>query len=237
MSSRRLLVVFALLEALLIFACVSCEAPKIEANLTSAATDALAANDVFLRDGLVVDGRDAWLTGQVATSEAKAQAERALAAIPGVRVVHNLLTVGQAAPVPAPATPVPAPAAPAAPAGAAEIQRSIDELIAGRVVEFELGSDRLTQRGRTLVDEVAALLKRFPDARIEVAGHTDSQGTSRNNLDLSRRRAEAVRARLSAQGVDASRLTAAGYGEDQPIADNGTPEGRLQNRRVEFTVQ
>lgn len=227
MSSRVLLVTFVLLEAVLIFACVSCEAPKIQASLTAAANDALAKNDISLVDGLVVDGRDAWLTGQAPSSAAKEQAERALADVPGIRVVHNLLTVGGAATPLQQASPT---------ANSAEIQQSIDELVAGRIVEFQSGSDRLTRRGQALVDEIAALLARYPSARIEIAGHTDSQGASRDNTALSRSRADAVRARLVNQGAEESRLTAAGYGEDRPIADNSTAEGRLQNRRVEFTV-
>lgn len=202
-----------------------------------------------------MDGRDAWLFGRVADAGAKARAEQAVAGVSGVRVVHNLLSVGGAVSRPAPAAPppaapaAPAPATPAAPAPApvsppiagpaasGDIQRSLDDLIAGRVIEFEPGRDRLTKSGAALVDEVAALLARFPSARVAIAGHTDSQGTSRNNLTISQRRAEAVRRRLVSGGVAESRLMAEGYGEDRPIADNRTAEGRLRNRRVEFTVQ
>lgn len=227
MSSRVLLLAFALLEAILIFACVNWKAPKIENELTTAATEALAANDIVLGDGLVVDGRDAWLTGRAPTPAAKKQAERTIASVRGIRVVHNLLTVHGDGGAVQPASPSMDPAG---------LQQSIDELIAGRIVEFETGSNRLTERGQALVDEIAALLGRFPGVRVEIAGHTDSQGTSRNNFELSQRRAEAVKARLVTQGVEESRLTAVGYGEDRPIADNDTAAGRLQNRRVELTV-
>ncbi|MCB1019120.1 MAG: OmpA family protein [Bryobacterales bacterium] len=226
---------------LLIFQCISSKAPSIESDLSTKTVAALAAQNVNLGSDFVMDGRDAWLTGTVATPELKAAAGRAAAGVSGVRVVHNLLHVdanatAPAAPVPAEATPT-SPAPSPAPAAKQELQRSINDLIAGRVVEFESGSDRLTQRGGALVDELGSLLSRFPDARIEIAGHTDSQGTSRNNLTLSKRRAEAVRKRLVAGGVAENRLRAEGYGEDRPIADNKTSQGRLRNRRVELTVQ
>ncbi|MCB9383823.1 MAG: OmpA family protein [Bryobacterales bacterium] len=190
-----------------------------------------------------MDGRDAWLTGTVATPELKAAQQGARP--PAFRVCAWCTTccmltpsaTAPAAPVPAEATPT-SPAPSPAPAAKQELQRSINDLIAGRVVEFESGSDRLTQRGGALVDELGSLLSRFPDARSRSPGHTDSQGTScAASLTLSKRRAEAVRKRLVAGGVAENRLRAEGYGEDRPIADNKTSQGRLRNRRVELTVQ
>jgi len=70
-----------------------------------------------------------------------------------------------------------------------------------------------------------------------VAGHTDSQGTSELNLDLSTRRAEAVTSYIGESGFDTSRITSVGYGETKPVASNDTPEGRAQNRRIEFVVK
>jgi hypothetical protein len=69
---------------------------------------------------------------------------------------------------------------------------------------------------------------------IEVAGHTDSMGSDAYNMKLSQQRAGAVRNFLISKGVAADRLTAKGYGESQPVADNATREGRIQNRRVEL---
>jgi OmpA-OmpF porin, OOP family len=71
---------------------------------------------------------------------------------------------------------------------------------------------------------------------VEVAGHTDSIGTEEYNQGLSERRAESVRAYLESKGISATRLTARGYGELQPIASNDTEEGRAQNRRSEMIV-
>jgi outer membrane protein OmpA-like peptidoglycan-associated protein len=112
-----------------------------------------------------------------------------------------------------------------------------EEIVILEKVLFETGSDVIDTRSYSLLDEVSAVLKEHPElARVEVAGHTDSVGARGFNLDLSRRRAQAVMAYLTNQGVDAGRLLAEGYGPDEPIADNGQEDGRDKNRRVEFKI-
>jgi OOP family OmpA-OmpF porin len=74
----------------------------------------------------------------------------------------------------------------------------------------------------------------YPDVAVEIRGYTDSSGSDALNLRLSQERADAVKTYLVERGVDASRLVAKGYGEADPIANNDTPEGRTQNRRVEM---
>jgi OmpA-OmpF porin, OOP family len=113
---------------------------------------------------------------------------------------------------------------------------SIRSIIAGRVVEFEIASATLAPAGRALLDELIGPIQSEPGARFAVEGHTDSSGDPAFNRDLSRQRAEAVRTYLVEHGVDAARIEARGRGADQPIADNATAEGRLRNRRVEFTA-
>ncbi len=96
--------------------------------------------------------------------------------------------------------------------------------------------DKSTLRPDTVatLDEAAATLKEWGDVQVEVAGHTDSKGSDAYNLKLSARRANAVRNYLIGKGIAADRLTAKGYGESQPVADNSTEEGRFKNRRVEL---
>jgi outer membrane protein OmpA-like peptidoglycan-associated protein len=101
-------------------------------------------------------------------------------------------------------------------------------------VNFESGSDVLKEESKAVLDGVAASLKAWPEVRVEVGGHTDSMGGEALNLELSEKRAKAVQRYLIDAGVSFSQLTAKGYGESQPIADNGTPEGRATNRRVEL---
>ncbi len=102
-------------------------------------------------------------------------------------------------------------------------------------VTFETNSADLTPNARSILDRVAASLSQWPELRVEVGGHTDSAGRDAYNLDLSLRRAESVRAYLVDAGIPASRLTARGYGETRPVADNATEEGRRENRRVELS--
>ena len=79
------------------------------------------------------------------------------------------------------------------------------------------------------------MLQEYPDLRLSIEGHTDSQGDESFNLDLSDRRAASVRRYLVEEfGIDPNRLSSRGLGETQPVASNDTPEGRQQNRRVEL---
>jgi outer membrane protein OmpA-like peptidoglycan-associated protein len=102
-------------------------------------------------------------------------------------------------------------------------------------VNFETNSADLTADSHAILDKVATSLVEWPDVRVEVGGHTDSSGSSAYNAKLSQSRAESVMNYLAGKGVAASRMTAKGYGEDSPIADNATREGRAKNRRVELT--
>jgi OOP family OmpA-OmpF porin len=86
------------------------------------------------------------------------------------------------------------------------------------------------------MDKIAEILQACGDIRLEVQGHTDSQGREEMNLSLSQARAESVLNELRARKVLTSGFTAKGYGEAQPIADNDTEEGREANRRIEFRL-
>jgi outer membrane protein OmpA-like peptidoglycan-associated protein len=115
-----------------------------------------------------------------------------------------------------------------------ELERTLSELIEGKVVEFEFASDQLTPAGIALLDELLVPLVEFSAVPVEIAGHADAQGSAERNLDLSRRRAQAVLDYFVSRGEDPERFLAVGYGDTRPIADNSTEEGRQKNRRIEF---
>lgn len=102
-------------------------------------------------------------------------------------------------------------------------------------VNFELNSDKLTVESYYILNRVSETLLAHPELSLEVAGHTDSQGDDQYNLDLSQRRSEAVRKYLVSKGINGDKLQSKGYGESQPIADNGSKVGRAENRRVELS--
>jgi outer membrane protein OmpA-like peptidoglycan-associated protein len=103
-----------------------------------------------------------------------------------------------------------------------------------RGINFESGRADLTPDSHTVLDKVIASLNAYPEARLEIRGHTDSQGPANFNLELSQKRAESVRQYLIKGGIDPTRVTAIGIGEEEPMAPNSTPEGRALNRRIEF---
>ncbi len=101
-------------------------------------------------------------------------------------------------------------------------------------VRFKTGSAQLDPSSVTVLEEVAASLKAWPMVKVEVQGHTDNVGAAEANRNLSAQRAESVREYLIGAGVEPERMTAVGYGEDLPVADNTTDAGRQANRRVEL---
>jgi OOP family OmpA-OmpF porin len=103
-----------------------------------------------------------------------------------------------------------------------ECQPAFDGMLTKGRILFETGSANLSKESLALLDHLIELVRRCREASIEVAGHTDSQGAPELNLDLSQRRAEAVTSY---------------YGDAKPVASNDTPEGRAQNRRIEFMVK
>ena len=103
-------------------------------------------------------------------------------------------------------------------------------------VNFASASDRLLPGTEQVLADAAATLRKYPDLVVEVAGHTDSDGSVVNNQGLSERRANTVRDYMINAGVDAANLSARGYGEVKPIADNATAHGKATNRRVELRI-
>lgn len=104
-------------------------------------------------------------------------------------------------------------------------------------VLFASGKSELLPTAKTKLTEVATVLAKDPNAKLTVEGYTDSRGSDQLNNELSAKRADAVRAFLVSKGIPAANIVAEGHGEEQPVADNATPEGRANNRRVEIVVK
>lgn len=110
-----------------------------------------------------------------------------------------------------------------------------DGRVATQGILFASGSDRIRPESTPTLKEIGTMLEEHPDLRIAIEGHTDSDGDDASNQSLSEKRAAAVKAYLvERHGVDDSRLTTSGFGESKPVAENDTPEGKQQNRRVEL---
>ncbi|MEL7219924.1 MAG: OmpA family protein [Bacteroidota bacterium] len=122
--------------------------------------------------------------------------------------------------------------------GCPEIEETDRQVLTEEVqgIEFETGSAVIRTRSYPILDKVADILSRYPGYKVRIGGHTDSVGSSVTNQTLSEKRAEACYNYLLNKGVAASRMSHAGYGESQPIADNRNSAGREKNRRVEFDV-
>ncbi len=103
-------------------------------------------------------------------------------------------------------------------------------------IRFKFDQDKLTEESKLILDRVANVLKKFPNEKIEILGHTDNIGDDLYNMNLSERRAISVKNYLISKGVNGENLYTAGCGERKPIATNETPAGRAINRRIEFSI-
>lgn len=101
---------------------------------------------------------------------------------------------------------------------------------------FAVDQSSLSSTAQANLNELAETLKKYEDTDILVEGHTDSSGPDEYNMTLSKKRAQSVADYLTGKGVKGNRITTMGYGESQPIADNSTPAGMAQNRRVEVAI-
>jgi len=103
-------------------------------------------------------------------------------------------------------------------------------------VQFVTGSATLAKGAISELNDLAAYMSKFPEVKLEISGHTDNVGKALSNQKLSERRAASAKAYLVKKGVSADRITANGFGMDQPVAENNTPANRALNRRVEFKI-
>jgi OOP family OmpA-OmpF porin len=118
-----------------------------------------------------------------------------------------------------------------------ECVANVNAVIARTKITFTPSSAEIATTARPVLDELATILANCPPIQMEIGGHTDSQGSEGGNQALSQARAEAVLLALQGRRVDVSGMTAVGYGEATPIADNASEEGREANRRIEFVLK
>ena len=210
---------------LLSWLCIASRAPAIEEDIRARVGDGLTEASM---DWAVVgvDGRDVVLEGAAPSDEAQSGAVALAGGVWGVRKVEDRIGVAE------PEAPTEAPVV-----DAVSCQNLFNELLADRTILFATASAEIHADRFTLLDELVALANRCPGARIEVAGHADSRGGADFNLRLSQARAEAVTAYLAGSGVAQERLSAVGYGETRPAADNENAAGQAKNRRIEFIVR
>ena len=103
-------------------------------------------------------------------------------------------------------------------------------------VRFDTNKSTLTPTAKANLDKLVPVFNQYPDTNIQIYGYTDSTGSAEYNLNLSDQRAASVKSYLATKGISAARFNTTGMGIADPIATNDTPEGRSQNRRVEFAI-
>ncbi len=102
-------------------------------------------------------------------------------------------------------------------------------------ITFDVNKTTIKPESENTLMKALKTLQTYSDISVEISGHTDSDGSAKSNLKLSQGRAESVKAWLVSKGINADRISTKGYGEDKPISDNKTKEGKQKNRRIEFT--
>ena len=121
--------------------------------------------------------------------------------------------------------------------GCPEIIQEVEKIdFHAKHILFEISSSKIKQESFSDLDEIIAIMKKFPDSRFTIHGHTDNTGSDALNMNLSKNRAKSVKDYFISKGINASRLESDGFGKNKPIDVNDTPEGRANNRRVEIKV-
>ena len=171
------------------------------------------------RGSIIVDGRTIVLSGRVDNDRAKASVLREILPLAqtGLELEDHIL----AAPSPAPAP---------------SLQKKLNEILSHASIEFESNTTTITPRSRATLDQLISQLRHAPRTAIEIGGHTDKYGELEYNLQLSRRRAEAVQHYFVSHGLT-NQFTAVGYGASRPLSVAQTRAGFQHNRRIELRVK
>ncbi len=171
------------------------------------------------RGSIIVDGRTVVLSGRVNNDRAKVSLLRDIAPLTqaGLELEDHVL----AAPSPASSSP---------------LQKKLNEILSHGSIEFDSNTTTMTPRSRTTLDQLVTQLRHAPRTPIEIGGHTDKYGAPDYNLQLSRRRAEAVRQYFINHGLT-NQFTAVGYGASRPLSVAQTRAGLQHDRRIELRVK
>ena len=197
----------------LVFVCIFSEASDIEDQIGAQTAEAVRQQDLFWAS-VEPQGQKILLTGAAPDYQARRRAGEIAQSIRGVTSVDNQIAIiGEAG----------------------TCQQEIDTYLERERVSFKTGRAELAESSFPILGMLASIA-RSCNVKLEIAGHTDSTGDATVNLKLSQRRADAVRKYLVQSGVPPGHVEAMGYGENQPIANNDTAEGRELNRRIEFRV-
>jgi len=246
----------AVLWYLLYYYVSSNKAGQIQGDIANRTSAGLATQASLVNVSSMADGRDVMLTGVASSAEARQRAEQIVLNTRGVRQVRNEIEIRKYEQATEPSAPkytlvssakiesmpdefpplkVENNQAQEASNELEAAQQKIDEL-EQRSISFLRGSATLTEQASIALNELAQTLKKHPNIRLRVEGHTDNTGVPAYNLELSGKRAQSVVDFLGNLGIDTSRLAAKGFGDNQPIASNDTQYGRSKNRRIEFKL-
>lgn len=198
----------------LVWITVSNAAPAIEEELTAATNRITAEGEDLSWVEASVDGQHLTLTGFVPDTHALQRAQQLAADTRGIASITNeVKLVGTAG----------------------SCQQELNDALSRDKVQFTPSSTSISKHSDFLL-KMLAVVARNCDTKILIIGHTDGQGERESNQRLSEGRASSVRQYLIRSGVNPDQLGAMGYGDNRPIYDNSTPEGRQKNRRIEFVV-
>lgn len=171
------------------------------------------------RGSVIIDGRSLVLSGRVDSDRAKAAMLQDVAPLmqTGLKLEDHILAAQLTAPSPT-------------------LQKKLDETLTQGSIEFESNATTMLPRSRATLDQLITILRRAPNTAIEIGGHTDKYGAPDYNLQLSRRRAEAVRRYFISHGLT-NQFTAVGYGDSRPLSVAQTRAGLQRNRRIELRIK
>ena len=258
--SKTLITILGLLAlAILGYFCIYQHSSDIQNDVYNRTSEIISKHNL---DGfsIGITGRDIVLTGVVASDAIRQQAVELAREVHGVRTVDNQLSIVSSATEPS-SKPKPEAISESEPALTPEseliteqdniiatappvensaedtCQRDFNSLLDNNQISFATNSADIDSSSNNLLHSLIDTAKLCTEANIEISGHTDSRGNDDYNLKLSQARASSVMNYLINNGIESNRLSAVGYGETKPIADNESEEGLAKNRRIEFNVK